>query len=272
MTVTSPNASMTVEVTGAIAFVAFNRPETLNALDEDLAYALGQITGAISEDNSIRCVVLSGAGDHFMAGGDVKGFKALLDENPDEAAIRAHFDEMLTIVHGFIADFRQMPKPVLGSVQGAVAGAGFSLMLACDMVLAADDSFYTLAYCHLGTAPDAGSTFALPRTVGLKKASEIALLGDRFDAAEAFRCGLVNRLVPASELQAETDKLAKRLAEGPVRAYAETKALLNGSLTRSLEEQLAAETAAFANCTVTEDFKEGVTAFVEKRPPRFTGS
>lgn len=268
----SPNDTLVVETADAICRITLNRPKSLNAINPDMARALKQVAAEIKADEAVRVVVIQGAGDHFMAGGDVKGFKALFDENPDEAAIRAHFDEMLTIVHDFIADFRHMPKPVLGSVRGAVAGAGFSLMLACDIVLAADDSFYTLAYCNLGTSPDAGSTFALPRTVGLKKAFEMALLGDRFDAAEALRCGLINRVVPAAELRAETGKLAKRLAEGPVRAYAETKALLNGSLTRTLEEQLKAETAAFANCTVTGDFKEGVTAFVEKRPPRFTGT
>ncbi|MAF94651.1 MAG: enoyl-CoA hydratase [Rhodospirillaceae bacterium] len=269
---TSPNDTLVVETAGGVCRITLNRPKSLNAINPDMARALKQVAAEIKADEAVRVAVIEGTGDHFMAGGDVKGFKALFDENPGEAAIRAHFDGMLTTVHDFIADFRQMPKPVLGSVHGAVAGAGVSLMMACDMVLAADDSFYTLAYCRLGTSPDAGSTFALPRTVGLKKAFEIALLGDRFDAGEALRCGLVNRVVPAAELRAETDKLAKRLAEGPVRAYGETKALLNGSLTRTLEEQLAAETAAFVNCTVTEDFKEGVAAFVDKRPPRFTGS
>ena len=143
-------------------------------------------------------------------------------------------------------------------------------MLACDMVLAAEDAFFTLAYCHLGTAPDGGSTYALPRTVGLKRAFEIALLGDRFDARTALDAGLINRVVAQTDLQAETDKLAERLASGPATAYAQTKALLNASLHRSLEDQLQAEKQAFADCAVTEDFAEGVAAFSEKRPPRFT--
>ncbi|MDA0306782.1 MAG: enoyl-CoA hydratase [Proteobacteria bacterium] len=268
---TSPNDTVLVETDGGICRITLNRPQSLNAINPDMARALRQITGEIRDDASIRVVVLEGTGDHFMAGGDVKGFKELLDKKPGETEIRGHFEEMLGIVHEFITDFREMPKPVIGSVRGAVAGAGFSVMLACDMVLASDTSFYTLAYCHLGAAPDGGSTYALPRTVGLKRAFEIALLGDRFDGETALEAGMINRLVADADLASETDKLAARLAEGPAAAIAKTKALLNGSLHNTLQEQLAAETKAFVECTITADFSEGVTAFVEKRPARFTG-
>ena len=269
--VSSPNDTVVTETSDAICRITLNRPGSLNAINPDMARALKQVAAEIRGDDAVRVVVIQGAGDHFMAGGDIKGFKALLDGNPGAAGIRAHFDEMLGIVHDFIADFREMPQPVIGSVRGAAAGAGVSLMLACDMVLAADDAFFTLAYCHLGTAPDGGSTYALPRTVGLKRAFEIALLGDRFDAEAALDAGMINRVVPGAQLDEETDKLAARLAQGPAIAYAKTKALLNASFHRTLAEQLKAEVKAFTDCTVTEDFAEGVTAFTEKRPAHFTG-
>ena len=269
--VTSPSDAVIAETHDGICRVTFNRPKALNAINFDMADALRHIAADIRADDTVRAVTLSGAGDHFMAGGDVKAFKSFLDGDPGEATIRKHFEEMLGIVHDFIADFREMPQPVIGAVRGAVAGAGVSLMLACDMVLAADDAFFTLAYCHLGTTPDGGSTYALPRTVGLKRAFEIALLGDRLNAKAALDAGMINRLVPAAQLDKETDKLAARLAQGPAIAYARTKALLNASFHRTLPEQLKAEVKAFTDCTVSQDFAEGVTAFTEKRPARFTG-
>jgi 2-(1,2-epoxy-1,2-dihydrophenyl)acetyl-CoA isomerase len=142
-------------------------------------------------------------------------------------------------------------------------------MMACDLALAADTANFTLAYTLIGTSPDGGSTYALPRLVGAKKAMEIALLGERFDAATAERLGLVNRVVPAASLEAETHKLAARLAAGPIGAYGRTKALLNGSLNASLEAQLQREAEAFAQCAAEPDFAEGVRAFLEKRRPQW---
>jgi len=166
---------------------------------------------------------------------------------------------------------RTMPKPIVAAIRGACAGFGVSLAVACDLAVAADDAFFTLAYCHLGVSPDGGSTFALPRAVGMKRAFEIALLGDRFDAATAKAAGLINQVVPAAEFDAAVAKLAGRLAKGPTHVYGKTKALLNASLGASLAEQLNAEAKSFAECAGRRDFAEGVAAFVAKRPPSFTG-
>src|SRR5918999_5167880 len=163
------------------------------------------------------------------------------------------------------------PKAVVAAVRGAVAGFGLSLMMAADLVLAADSAYFPLAYTLIGVSPDGGSTFSLPRIVGQKKAMEIALLGERFDAATAERLGLVNHVVAASSLDAETAKLAARLAAGPTAVYARTKALLNGSLDATLDTQLQREAESFAQCASEADFQEGLAAFIEKRKPAFKG-
>jgi 2-(1,2-epoxy-1,2-dihydrophenyl)acetyl-CoA isomerase len=150
-----------------------------------------------------------------------------------------------------------------------VAGFGISLMNACDLAIADENTVFTLAYCHIGTSPDGGSTHSLVRLVGMKKAKEIALLGNRFDAAEAARLGLVNQVVSNNDLGPAITKLATRLANGPRAALARTKALLNTAPETDLATQLRAEAAAFADCAISPDFREGVTAFVEKRKPVF---
>jgi len=254
---------------GAIVTVTLNRPKSLNALDLQLNKDLSEVTAQLEADASVRCVVLAAAGDHFMAGGDIKAFHSGLDDPAGQRKLA--FDAMLGEVHDSITRLRRLPLPVIASVRGAVAGFGFSLMSACDLVVAADNSYFTLAYCHLGVTPDGSATYSLPRTVGVKTAMEIALLGDRFDAARALELGLVNRVVPLAELEAETTKLAARLAQGPTAVYGRTKRLINESLNNSLAEQLQAEQENFVTSTLCPDFAEGVRAFVDKRKPKFSG-
>jgi 2-(1,2-epoxy-1,2-dihydrophenyl)acetyl-CoA isomerase len=254
---------------GAVATVTLNRPEALNALNRELTLGLRESLFSMEVDETVRCVVIRG-GEHFMAGGDLKWFKSM-SEGRSAAENRVQFEGFIHEVHALIVSLRRMPKPVVASVRGAVAGFGMSLMMAADLAIAADNAYFTLAYTLVGVSPDGGSTFALPRIVGQKKAMEIALLGDRFDAAAAERLGLVNRVVPASSLDAETQKLAARLAAGPTAVYARTKALLNASLGSSLESQLQREAEAFALSASQPDFHEGLAAFVEKRKPRFSG-
>lgn len=260
-------ADEVVEVSerGAVAFLMLNRPAVLNALDDAMVAQLLAAARRLAADERIRCVVLSGAGRGFMAGGDVLSFHRA---GPDAPAVIAGLIEPF---HDAVAILTAMPKPLVAAVHGPVAGAGISLMLVADLVVAADDAKFSLAYARLGTSPDGGATWALPRVVGLRKAMEIALMGDTLDAAEALRLSLVNRVVPAADLMAETTRLAERLAAGPTLAYARTKALLRASFDRGLPDQLAAEAEAFQASSRTRDFREGVAGFVEKRAVTFEG-
>lgn len=266
-----PNDAVLCNVADGVATITLNRPEALNALNQPMVEGLAAAVEAVGKDHAVRAVVVTGAGDHFMAGGDIKWFKERIDEEQDKAVIRREFERFIHPVHDIVTGMRTMPKPIVASVKGACAGFGVSLMAACDMAIAADDAVFTLAYVHIGVSPDGGSTFALPRAVGLKRAFEIALLGDRFDAATAVGAGLVNRAVPAADLDATTAKIAGRLAKGPTKVYGRTKALLNQSLNSSLRDQLDAEAKSFAESASEPDFSEGLDAFVNKRPPAFKG-
>src|SRR5262249_42736075 len=174
-------------------------------------------------------------------------------------------------LHPLIEKLANFRVPVVAAVQGAIAGFGVSLTMLCDFVIASDDAYFTLAYIHLGTTPDGSSTWFLPRLVGLRRAKEIALLGERIPAAEAGRLGLADKSVPRASLGNEGPRLARRLAAGPTRAYGNTKALLQASFNRGLREQMDAEVVSFAECASNPDFAEGVKAFVERRKATFNG-
>jgi len=249
-----------------VATITLNRPRVMNALDGDMIRRLRAVCEEVERDAGVRAAVIRGAGPAFLAGGDVSVFHANLPCMAD--LIR----EVAGELHHAILALRRAPKPVLASVHGPVAGAGVSLMAAADLAVAADDATFTLAYSRLGGSPDGGATCHLPRLVGQRKALELMLLSDTIDARTALELGLVNRVVGAGDLGAESERIARRLARGPTRAFAETKQLVNGSFERTLAAQLAAEVEAFARCAVTDDFAEGVSAFVEKRKPDFKGN
>jgi 2-(1,2-epoxy-1,2-dihydrophenyl)acetyl-CoA isomerase len=261
------NTTVLLARDGPVATLSLNRPAARNALDFDMVDALVAQTTAVAADASLRVVVLAGSGAHFMAGGDIRTFADGLSLAPADRQRR--FQRMVEDVHVAIENLHRMPQIVIGRVQGAVAGLGLSLMNACDLVFAADDAFFTSAYRHVALSPDGGASWMLPRLVGLRRAMEILLLAERFDAAEALRLGLVSRVVPAAELDGAVMAMARSLAGGPGRALANARRLVRDAATRSLPEQLQAEAVSFGQCAADPDFAEGVRAFLEKRPPTF---
>jgi 2-(1,2-epoxy-1,2-dihydrophenyl)acetyl-CoA isomerase len=257
--------SILLQVDERVAFVTFNRPERLNAIDLGMARAFRETVEDLTSRDDVRAVVLRGAGAAFVAGGDIKLFSG------DRQAAAARISELIDHFHAATMSLQRLPAPVIASVHGAAAGGGFSLALAADIRIAADTATFTPAYLRLGTSPDGGGTFFLPRLVGSSKALEIFLSGGTYSAADALRLGFVNRVVPDADLERETAQWAAAIARGAMPAVAHAKGLMVGRDLPALERQLAAEKQAFLDCVRSRDFEEGVAAFLSKRPPQFTG-
>jgi len=263
------NQVVKVDRQAAVATVTLNRPSSLNALDSEMSYRLRDVFRELSADNGVRAIILQGAGNHFMAGGDITYFHQSLDLEPEER--QAAVNRLIGVVHEFVSVMRSMPQPVIASVRGNAAGFGMSLLAASDLAVASESARFTQAYCQIGTTPDGGNTFFLPRAIGIKRTMAMTLLNEPLDAGQALAMGLVNRVVPDDELERAVLELASRLSRGPTRAYANLKQLLNSTMSNTLEQQLDAEQASFADCATRHDFSEGVSAFMEKRKAAFKG-
>lgn len=245
-----------------VAHIRFNRPAALNALDVAMTAAFRQACDDVAADPQVRVLLISGEGRAFQAGGDV----AAMADSP-EAVGRALIEQM----HSAIQTLNRLPCPVVTIVQGAAAGAAIGLLMASDLVLAADDARFSLAFPALGASADSSSTWGLPRTMGLRRALRFALLGEVIGAAQALQEGLVSEVVPATELEATSQRWAAKIASSAPLALAEVKQLLRTAVDHTLTEHLDAEADAFLRCARTADFAEGTSAFLNKRKPDFKG-
>lgn len=261
MTMTNTDQPVLLSIDSGAAFIRFNRPTALNAINVALARRWRDVVIEVCARDDVRVIVLSGEGRAFMAGGDLRAFHA----DPDGAADTAR--ALIEPLNEGLIALANGDAPVIASVQGAVAGAGMSIALGADLCIAADDATFDMAYARIGASPDAGGSWHLPRLVGLRQAMSIALLSDRLSATQALQSNLVNRVVPAQSLASETEALAAQLSRGPTAAFGRIRRLLRGSLQHSLEQQLELECEAFAKGAETAAFREGVDAFVNKRVP-----
>jgi 2-(1,2-epoxy-1,2-dihydrophenyl)acetyl-CoA isomerase len=254
-----------VERKRGVATVRMNRPNRLNSYNPEMGQALLSAVSEASVDPSIRCVVLTGEGKAFSAGGDVE-FMATFREKG-----HGKFLDLAIRLHALIASLRKAPKPVIAAVNGVAAGAGFSMALACDVAVAAVSARFTLGYQNIGLSPDGGMTFFLARALGTQRAMEMTLFSKVLSAEQAAAWGLVQQVFPDADFAAQVEALADRLAAGPTLAYAQAKELYNRALSQPLEAQLEEERQGIARSGATHDFREGVRAFLDKRPARFEG-
>ena len=257
-----------LRVEDSVAEVTLNRPERLNAWNDQLGRELRSAVLEDCADPSVRSVLITGAGRGFSSGADVK---EMLERGSNGS--RADVGDLLKErYHPIIKGIREMPKPVVAAVNGPAVGIGCSLALACDLIWAGESAVFGLAFVNIGLVPDGGSTFLVPVAAGKARALEMALLGEPVQAATAADWGLINRVVPDSSLMDDARQLARRLASGPTRSYAQSKRALNQSLMRHMDEQLDLEADIQREMTGSADFIEGITAFVEKREPHFRGA
>ncbi len=251
---------------GGAARIELNRPEKRNAWEATLTRDLKSAFARVAEDDELRAVLLTGAGKGFCSGADLSaGFDPLPSGHPDlQTSLRERY-------HPVITGIRELPKPVVAAVNGGAVGVGCSLALACDLILAAESAYFLLAFVNIGLVPDGGSSAFIPARAGLARATEMAMLGERVHGPKALEWGLVNAVHPDDELQAAADELVQRLAAGPTLSYAGAKRQLNAWAYAGLADQLVLEAAIQQEQAMTQDFVEGVTAFLQKRPAEFQG-
>jgi 2-(1,2-epoxy-1,2-dihydrophenyl)acetyl-CoA isomerase len=254
-------------VEDGVAVLTLNRPDRRNALSRAMLEALARVLGDVEADDAVACVVLTGAGGAFCAGGDVKDMAADSEALPFDALVQRQRRNH----HETSGRLHRMPKPAIAALPGPAAGAGLSLALACDLRYAADTAFLTTAFARVGFAGDYGGTWFLSQLVGPAKARELYFLAERLDAAEALRLGLLNGVVPGDALEEHVLGLARRIAAGPRLAHRYMKENLNRALTCTLEEALDLEATHHLHTGTTEDHREAARAFVEKREPVFRG-
>ncbi len=262
---TTPAAPLLVSTANGVATLTLNRPEVRNALNLDMLEALESAVTRLYHAANVRLIIMQGAGDAFMAGGDIKQFEGQLRSGTPSH----HFAGMIARVNNIVQLLRELRQPVIAAVHGACAGFGVSLALAADITIAADTAKFTMAYDRLGLTPDGGVTWQLMQSIGAKRAADFVLTGMPIDAATAERWGMISRVVPEADLQATVEKLGAHLLAGSAQAQAQAKNLVNFAAERTLAAQLEAEAESFAQLTNTDNFAEGVAAFLGKRAPDF---
>lgn len=250
---------------GPVARIVLDRPAAYNAIDAALALELRRVVERVRSDPALRCLVITGAGKAFCAGGDVNGFEAAGDDAP--GLVR----DTVIHLHAAVRQLQALELPVLAAVNGPTAGAGMGLMMAADLAIASDAAHFTMAYTAIAASPDGSSTWFLPRIVGLRRALELTYTNRRLTAAEALDWGLVNEVVAAADFEQAVEARVGHFANGPTRAFATARRLLQGSFHASLAEQLEREGDGIATMAGTDDFREGCAAFLARRAPRFEG-
>lgn len=251
------------EVREGVAHLTLNRPDAANSINLELAQELYDAMLRCDEDRGVRAVLIAGSGKMFCAGGDLKTFAARKDELPAHLKLLTHY------IHGAVSLIGRMDAPVISAVNGTVAGGGLGLVFGADLVIAAESARFTMAYTRAALSPDASTSFFLPRLIGLRRALDLTLTNRVLSAREALEWGIVNRVVPDSELALAAAALAREMAEGPTAAFGAAKRLLRDSFTDTLETHLQAEARTIADRSRNAEAREGISAFLEKRAPRY---